>query len=80
MCKVQIFLLVNIYAPKKVQEQCLFFDNLNNIIENFVVDNEQKIVVIGGDFNIALDSDLDCSGGNSKLLKKIQLNASKTYA
>ena len=57
------FLLVNIYAPNKVQEQCLFFDNLNNIIENFVVDNEQKIV-IGGDFNIALDSDFDCSGGN----------------
>ena len=57
------FLLVNIYAPNKVQEQCLFFDNLNNIIENFVVDNEQKIV-IGGDFNIALDSHLDCSGGN----------------
>ena len=57
------FLLVNIYAPNKVQEQCLFFNNLNNIIENFVVDNEQKIV-IGGDFNIALDSDLDCSGGN----------------
>ena len=39
------FLLVNIYAPNKVQEQCLFFDNLNNIIENFVVDNEQKIVI-----------------------------------
>ena len=57
------FLLVNIYAPNKVQEQCLFFDNLNNIIENFVVDNEQKIV-IEGDFNIALDSDLGCSGGN----------------
>ena len=57
------FLLINIYAPNKVQEQYIFFDNLNNIIENFVVDNEQKIV-IAGDFNIALDSDLDCSGGN----------------
>lgn len=41
-----------------------FFDNLNKIIENFVVDKEQKKIVIGGDFNIALDSDLDCSGGN----------------
>ena len=41
-----------------------FFDNLNKIIENFVVDKEQKKMVIGGDFNIALDSDLDCSGGN----------------
>ena len=58
------FLLVNVYAPNKVQNQCLFFDNLNKVIENFVVDKEQKIV-IGGDFNIALDSDLDCSGGNS---------------
>ena len=58
------FLFVNVYAPNKVQEQCLFFDNLNKIIENFVIDKEQKKIVIGGDFNIALDSDLDCSGGN----------------
>ena len=57
------FLFVNTYAPNKVQEQCHFFDNLNKIIENFVVDKEQKIV-IGGDLNVALDSDLDCSGGN----------------
>ena len=57
------FLFVNIYAPNKVQEQCYFLDNLNNINENFVVNKEQKIV-IGGDFNTALDSDLDCSGGN----------------
>ena len=61
------FLFVNVYAPDKVQEQCLFFDNLNKIIENFVVDKEQKKIVIGGGgggFNIVLDSDLDCSGGN----------------
>ena len=30
----------------------------------FVVDKEQKRIVIGGDSNITLDSDLDCSGGN----------------
>jgi len=60
-----------------VQEQCLFFGNLNNIIEKFLVDKEQKIVA-GGDFNIALDSDLDCSGGNPS--KKIQLKTSKIYA
>ena len=41
-----------------------FFDNLNKIIENFIVNKEQKKIVIGGDFNIGLDSDLDCSGGN----------------
>ena len=39
------FLFVNIYALNKVQEQCHFFDNLNNIIENFDVDKEQKIVI-----------------------------------
>lgn len=63
MCKVQIFLVVNIYAPNKVQEQCRFFDNLNKAIENFVVDKENKII-IGGDFNVTLDSDLVCAGGN----------------
>jgi len=57
------FLLVNISTANKVQEQCHFFDNLNNIIENFIVDKEQKIVM-GGDFNTAFDSDLNCSGGN----------------
>ncbi|KAL9967827.1 hypothetical protein ACROYT_G026124 [Oculina patagonica] len=51
------------YAPNKVQEQCRFFDNLNKAIENFVVDKENKII-IGGDFNVTLDSDLDCAGGN----------------
>lgn len=57
------FLLVNISTANKVQEQCHFFDNLNNIIENFIVDKEQKIVM-GGDFNTAFDSDLNYSGGN----------------
>ena len=52
------FLFVNIYAPNKVQEQCYFFDNLNNIV------NKEQKIVIGGDFNTALDSDLNCSGGN----------------
>ena len=57
------FLFANIYLPNKVQEQCLFFDNLNKTIGNFVVDKEQKIVT-AGDLNVALDSDLDCSSGN----------------
>ena len=57
------YLLVNIYAPNKVQEQCRFFQNVNKSIENLVVDKEHKIF-IGGDFNVALNSELDCSGGN----------------
>ena len=61
------FLFANIYAPNKVQEQCRFFENLNKNIEDFVVNKEHRIIV-GGDFTVTLDSDLDCSGG--KPLKK----------
>ena len=32
------FLLLNIYAPNKVQEQCEFFGNVNKTIENLVAD------------------------------------------
>ena len=55
------FLFVNIYAPNKTQDQCCFFDKLNKSIED-CVDKELKII-LGGDFNVTLDSDLDCSGG-----------------
>ena len=57
------FLLVNIYAPNKVREQCEFFSGLEKMIEKLNTSAEQKIVV-GGDFNVAIDPDLDCSGGN----------------
>ena len=57
-----LFLFVNIYAPNKVQDQCRFFENLNKNIEHFAVNKEHRIIV-GGDFNVTLDSDLDCSGG-----------------
>ena len=65
MCKVQIFCLLTFTTLTRCKNNAFFVDNLNKIIENFVVDKEQKKIVIAGDFNIALDSDLDCSGGNS---------------
>ena len=55
------YLLVNIYARNKVQIQCRFFSKCKHVY--LVVEKEHKIF-IGGDFNITLDSDLDCSGGN----------------
>ena len=57
------FLLVSIYAPNKVQEQCDFFGNVNKT---------------GGDFNVVLDTDLDCSGGNPS--KNDSTKISATYA
>ncbi|CAH3163460.1 unnamed protein product, partial [Pocillopora meandrina] len=53
-----LFLFVNIYAPNKVQDRCRFFENLNKNIEHFAVNKEHRIIV-GGDFNVTLDSDLD---------------------
>ena len=57
------FLFVNVYSPNKVPDQCSFFNNLNSLLENYYNIVEQKIV-LGGDFNVALSTDLDCSGGN----------------
>ena len=57
------FLLAKLYVPNKVQEWCHFIENLNSTIDDVIKDNEPKIVV-GGDFNVTLESDLDCSGGN----------------
>ena len=55
-------LFVNIYAPIRTQDQCRFFDKLNNNIEDCVANKELKII-LGGDFKVTFDSDLDCSGG-----------------
>ena len=69
-----LFLFVNIYAPNKVQDQCRFFENLNKNIEDFAVNKEHRIIV-GGDLNVTLDSDLDCSGGKpfkKESVKQIQ--------
>ena len=38
------------------------FDKLNNNIEDCVANKELKII-LGGDFNVTFDSDLDCFGG-----------------
>ena len=56
------FLFVNIYSPNKVQDQCRFFDKFNKNILDCVV-NEELRIILGGDFNVILVSDFDCSGG-----------------
>ena len=55
--------MVRLYVPNKVQEWRRFIENLNSTIDDVIKDNEPKLVV-GGDFNVTLESDLDCSGGN----------------
>ena len=57
------FLLVNVYAPNKTPDQWSFYDKLNNYIEKYVANAELRLIV-GGDFNVPLNPDFDCSGGN----------------
>ena len=56
------FLLVNLYAPTKNQEQCVFFDVVANIPEDLSQDPNCQIF-IGGDFNCHLGPSLDNLGG-----------------
>ena len=58
-------LFVNIYAPNKIYEQETFFKK----IENYDFNPNRKII-IGGDFNIFFDEDLDCLGGHPKVKQK----------
>ena len=73
------YIMGNIYAPNKTKEQCSFFEDLQQKLDDFVTCQNQRII-IGGDFNVVNDPDLDCSGGvpkvkeSSKILDDICLN------
>ena len=62
----QKFLFVNIYAPNKLSEQTLFFGQIKDELDNSGIDDDCRII-IGGDFNVILDPDLDGFGGKPKL-------------
>ena len=57
------YVFANIYAPNKVRNQCTYFKERQDRLDGIISSSEQK-VVIGGDFNVTLDSNLDCFGGS----------------
>ena len=68
----QPFLLVNIYAPNKASEQCTFFQKLHDELDSLNVETDCDII-IGGDFNVILDPDLDGLGGKPKLKESVKI-------
>ena len=62
----QKFLFVNIYAPNKLSKQTLFFDQTKDELDNSGIDDDCRIIM-GGDFNVILNPDLDGFGGKPKL-------------
>ena len=55
-----LFLIVNIYAPNKVQDQCRFWISYTNILKTVLL---MRRIILRGDFNVALNFDLYCSSG-----------------
>ena len=62
----QRFIFANIYTLNNVNEQCVFYDEIHNELAKLEADADHRII-IGGDFNVILDPDLDGSGGKQKL-------------
>ena len=70
----QPFVFVNIYASNKIEDQCIFFEEIKKQLdEEELVENCE--VIIGGDFNVILDANLNGTGGKPQVkesCKKIE--------
>ena len=66
-----LYLFVNIYAPNKTQDQCRFFDKLNNNIEDCVANKELKII-LGGDFSVTPTLTVLVAAHLQKTIKNVQ--------
>ena len=58
-------LSLNIYAPRKCSKQCTVFREISEILKAGRKEQNYPIIV-GGDFNVILDPDLDGRSGNNK--------------
>ena len=67
----QKFILLNIYAPNKSDEQLLFFGQIKDELDGINIEDDCKIIV-GGDFNVILDADFDSHGGKPKLRESVK--------
>ena len=63
--------LLNVYAPNTENEQVEFFKDLDHVLHSNNISNNDEIV-IGGDWNLVRDFNLDkCGGMNNPKLKSI---------
>ena len=68
----QSFIFVNIYAPNKASEQSIFFQEIQTALDSLNIEAECDII-IGGDFNVILNPELDGLGGKSKLKESVKI-------
>jgi len=72
MYRSNLFVLVNIYAPNKTSEQCTFFQEIQTELDSLNIEADFDII-IGGDFNVILDLELDGLGGKPKLKESVKI-------
>ena len=65
------FLFVNLYAPNKTNEHSIFFAEIREEMDNYCP-AEDCDIVIGGDFNVIFDPELDGNGGNAKRKESVK--------
>ena len=59
------FLLLNIYSPNRTPDQCSFFSGVLSTLDE--VDSASSgQLIIGGDFNVHLEAELDSIGGRKE--------------
>ena len=65
------FLLVNIYSPTKPCKQIQIFDKIACLIEEKMSQSDYQII-LGGDFNVTFEPNLDCSGGKPSVKNSVK--------
>ena len=66
------FVLLNIYAPNTSTEQCEFFQKIAEELKSLVTFSD-FLFVVGWDFNVFFDQDIDGSGGVKKTKKSVKI-------
>jgi len=66
------FVLLNIYAPNKSTKQCDFFNKIAKELKSSLTFSDFSLVV-GGDFNMFFDQDLDGSRGVKKMKESVKI-------
>ena len=68
--------LINVYAPVEENQQINFFRELTNLIRKQNYSNDH-LLILGGDFNNVLETELDKKGGQSRTKEKARHNLKK---
>ena len=58
-----LFILINLHNPNIEKEQISTLEKMNLMLQTFD-DLENKIIILGGDFNLLLDSLPEAEGGS----------------